>query len=166
MDEIEQSDGNNTLQAPTDDELRRLAAIKLAQHLDMGGELVTRCQELAKVARGDRLGPLVAAARLMRANAHVAQTLAHVALVERRQRTIIEQIQRPDPKAAELNSEERSPREDAEQQLKFWRRMNEHVQEAIRIRMGQSEGRERIAEMIANMEETIAQLDREARGEG
>jgi hypothetical protein len=44
------------------------------------------------------------AARPMNANAQVAMILAHVALVESRRRTIIETIQSPAPKKAELNS--------------------------------------------------------------
>ncbi len=84
--------------APTDDALRRLAGERLAQHLALGAVLVARCEQLALASRGDRLGPLMAAARLMQANAKVAETLAHVALVERRQRSIIEHNQAVEPK--------------------------------------------------------------------
>jgi hypothetical protein len=91
--------------APQPDEaLRRLAASRLAEHLDIGAQLVARCKKLADVTRGDRLGPLTAAARLMNSNARIAHALAHVALVERRQRTIIERIQPAKPESVELNS--------------------------------------------------------------
>lgn len=88
----------------SDEELRRLAVARLAEHLDIGSSLVARCEELAHASRGDRLGPLHAAARLMRANALVAQALANVAQVERRRRTIVEHIQPPGFKFADLNS--------------------------------------------------------------
>lgn len=96
-----------TRAASTDDALRRLAGERLAQHLALGSVLVARCEQLALASRGDRLGPLMAAARLMQANAKVAETLAHVALVERRQRSIIEHNQAVEPKKAELISKKR-----------------------------------------------------------
>jgi len=161
MKSSDPSHDENPVPATTDDELRRLAAERLAQHLDMGAALVARCRDLAQAGRGDRLGPLGAAARLLRANAHVAQTLAHVALVERRQRTIIERVQTPDPETAELNSEKLTRREEAEHRLKYWRRMSEHVEDAIRIRTGQSQGRERIAEIIKQAEQELEQIERE-----
>ena len=148
----------------SDDDLRRVTAAQLARHLDMGAELVARCQALAQVARGDRLGPLTAAARLMRANAHVAQTLAHVALVERRQRTIVERIQGPASNSAELNSKKLSQREEAWNRLKFWRRMQEHVERAVRVRMGESDEPDRIAQIVKQEEENFARFEKERGG--
>jgi hypothetical protein len=87
----------------SDEELRRLAVARLAEHLDVGSSLVLRCEELAMSKHGDRLGPIYAAARLMRANAKIAEALANVAQVERRRRSIIERIQMANPKKAELN---------------------------------------------------------------
>jgi len=69
---------------------------------------------MSKAARGDRLGPVYAAARLMNANAQVARALAHVALVESRRRMIIETIQPPAPKKARLNSRFPSPQNEEE----------------------------------------------------
>src|SRR6185295_17862881 len=73
---------------------------RLAEHLRIGAALVERCQQLAAGRRGDRLGPMHAAARLLQANAKVADALAHVARIERRHRSIVERIQpvRVDPK--------------------------------------------------------------------
>ena len=107
-----------------DDELRRLAAERLAEHLDIGASLVARCEELAFAPKGDRLGPLYAAARLMRANAHLAEALAHVAQVERRQRSIVERIQPPDPKLAEWNSKIKSEGEAESAKEKLIRRLD------------------------------------------
>lgn len=160
-EEIEQLEDYTGSEELADDALRRLAAEKLARHLEMGGELVARCQELAKAGRGDRLGPLTAAARLMRANAQVAQTLAHVALVERRSRTIVETIQKPDPKISELNAKEKSRREEAELLLKWWRRMSEHAEETIKARTGQKEGRDFFLERIHDLEKELARIKRE-----
>ncbi|HUO89015.1 MAG TPA: hypothetical protein VMU08_07565 [Rhizomicrobium sp.] len=90
-----------------DEALRRVALEHLAEQLDMGVRLVGRCRTLASVNRGDRLGPLSAAARLMNSGARVAQALAHVGLVERRHRSIIERIQPPRTEEDELNSQKR-----------------------------------------------------------
>ena len=88
----------------SDEELRRLAGKLLADNLDMGASLVARCEHLAELPKGDRLKPIYAAARMTFANARIAQALANLAQVERRQRTIVERIQTPDPKLIELNS--------------------------------------------------------------
>ena len=85
---------------PSSESFRRMAVERLAEHLTIGAALLERCQELAAAQRGDRLGPMHAAARLMQANAKVADALAHVAQIERRRRSIIERIQpvQVDPK--------------------------------------------------------------------
>ena len=72
--------------------------------MKIAADLIAHCQQLASDAgNGDHLGPLSAAARLINSNARMAHALGHIALVERRQRTIIEHIQPPKP-APELNS--------------------------------------------------------------
>ena len=88
----------------SDEELRRFAVARLADHLEMGVSLVARCEHFAELPKGDRVNPLFAAARLMNANANVARAFAQVAQVERRQRTIIERIQPPAPQNADSNS--------------------------------------------------------------
>ena len=89
-------------------------------------------------------GPLYAAARLMQANARIAEALANVAQVERRRRSIHERIQAPDPKQAELNSHLQKEKITAEERLKIWKRMNEHIEESMRARMGRGgRGRQR-----------------------
>lgn len=79
--------------ARSDDDLRRVAVERLIDHLEIGASLVERCERMASAQRGDRVGPMHAAARLMQANAKVADALAHVAQIERRRRSIIERIQ-------------------------------------------------------------------------
>jgi hypothetical protein len=103
--------GNVTVLAPqSQDEVHRQSAVEeLAGYLAKAGVMLDRCEAMSKAARGDRLGPVYAAARLMNANAQVARALAHVALVESRRRMIIETIQPPAPKKAELNSRFLSP---------------------------------------------------------
>jgi hypothetical protein len=139
-----------------DDELRLLAAERLAEYLDIGAGLVARCEHLAAVPKGDRLGPLNAAARLMRANAQVAQALATVAQVERRRRSIVERIEPVDPKIAELNSENKKNEIGAETRLKIYRRMKELVEAAIRERSENPQASTRIDELIAHEEEELA----------
>lgn len=144
-----------------DDELRRLAAERLAEHLDIGASLVARCEHLAELPKGDRLGPIYAAARLMRAQALVAQALANVVQVERRQRSIVERIQSPDPKQAELNSKIKKEGLDAEARLKVFRRLDELVEQSIRARTGETDEADRIAELIKGEEEDIARIKKE-----
>jgi hypothetical protein len=88
--------------ARPEDELRRFAVERLADHLEIGASLIERCERLAFAQRGDRLGPLYAAARLMQAQARVADALAHVAQVERRRRSITERIQTVPPNSTDL----------------------------------------------------------------
>ena len=150
--------------AKSDEELRRLAVARLAEHLDIGSSLVTHCEEMAQVKRGDRLGPLYAAARLMRANAQVAKALAQVALLESRHRSIVERVQSPDPKTAELNcslqsrGEGASEEEQSETNLKVWRRLQEIVVEAIRFRAGESGARDVLGDLIRFEEEKLAHI--------
>ena len=118
---------------PSPDEVHRQSAVEeLAGYLARGGALLARCEALSKAARGDRLGPLYAAARLMNANAQVARALAHVALVESRRRMIVETVQPPAPKNAQLNSRFPSPKEVEEHDnalIELERRL-EHLAEA------------------------------------
>ena len=108
--------GAVTVLAPqSQDEVHRQSAVEeLAGYLVKAGGMIDRCEAMSKAARGDRLGPVYAAARLMNANAQVARALAHVALVESRRRMIIETIQPPAPKKARLNSRFPSPQNEEE----------------------------------------------------
>jgi hypothetical protein len=87
-----------------DDAYRRFAVEELALHLARGSALLERCEQMSKEDRADQVGAVHAAARLMSANAQLAKALAQLALVERRSRTIVETIQRPDPEIAGLNA--------------------------------------------------------------
>lgn len=99
-------DGAVTILEPQsqDETYRQTAAAELTAYLAEGRTMLARCSAMAGAKRGDRLGPIHAAARLMNANAQVAKALAHVALVERRTRTIVETIQPPKPEKVDLNS--------------------------------------------------------------
>ena len=149
--------------AKSDEELRRMAVARLAEHLDIGSSLITRCEELAQVHRGDRLGPLYAAARLMNANARVALALAQVGQVESRCRSIVERIQPPDPKTAELNSQLQQEEGGSECRLKVYRRMSELVDQSIRARTGETQEHDRIAELIKHELETLAGIKQQQR---
>ena len=142
-----------------DDELRRIAAERLAEHLEIGASLVARCEHLAGLSKGDRTGPLYAAARLMRADAEIARALATMVGVERRSKSIIERVQPVDPKKAELNSTFQKQKLDAEGRLKVYRRMEEIVAQSIRARSGDPQAHDQIADLIKHEEEEIADLD-------
>jgi len=140
----------------SDEALRRLAVARLAEQLDIGASLAARCEHLAELPKGDRLGAIYAAARLMRANAFVAQSLAIVGQVERRRRSIVERIQPPDPKTVELNARLQKEKMTSEQRLKIWNRMNEHIEQSIRARTGETQERDSVAELIKSEEEELA----------
>jgi hypothetical protein len=158
----------------TDDEdFRRYAVARLADHLEVGVSLAQRCEQLAGVANGDRVAPITAAARLMNANARIAEALATMAQLERRRRSIVERIQPVENKNAELNSGfgkfRRSDEFKAEEKEKLWKRMNEMCNETLRARMGDPASRDVIMEKIkearwdhAKAQETLAKLDQEA----
>ena len=126
--------GNVTVLAPqSQDEVHRQSAVEeLAGYLTKAGAMLDRCEAMSKAARGDRLGPVYAAARLMNANAQVARALAHVALVESRRRTIIETIQPLQPKNAELNSRFPSPQEGEDARAGLERRLDALLEGARR----------------------------------
>lgn len=165
MREKEKYTSDASTPAEADEALRRLAAERLADHLEIGISLAGHCEMLAGKTKGDRLGPVYAAARLMRANAAVAEALANVAQIERRRRSIVERIQPPDPKKAELNSRLQQEKISTEQREKVFRRMNELVEESIRARLGGENATDRIAELLKGEEETLERLRKEEAGE-
>ena len=132
--------GTVTVLAPqSQDEVHRQSAVEeLAGYLAKAGAMLDRCEAMSKAARGDRLGPVYAAARLMNANAQVARALAHVALVESRRRMIVETIQSPRPKNAELNSRFSSPEENDNALIELERRLD-RLAEATRQEQEQME---------------------------
>ncbi|MEI9929263.1 MAG: hypothetical protein WDM89_01500 [Rhizomicrobium sp.] len=148
----------------TDDELRRYAAEQLVEHLAIGVSMATRCHGLSAQAHNDKVGPLNAAARLMQANARVAEALATFAQIERRSRTISERIQPPDPKKLELNSKLEKEKASAETLTKFWQRMDEHVENSVRARMGEGND-DRIALLLKKQKQKLAYAERRLAGE-
>ncbi len=94
------ADEENTSEKLPD--IRQFAADKLAEHLAVGVSLAQLCEALANKVKGDRLGPIYAAARVMRANASVAEVLATVAGIERRRRSIVERVQAPKPRTGRI----------------------------------------------------------------
>jgi len=90
--------------AKSDEKLRRLAAARLAEQLDIGSGLVERCEQLAAIPDTDRVRAILAAARMMQANAAAARALARVAGVEARSRRIVEYVQPPVPISNDSNS--------------------------------------------------------------
>ena len=132
MREKEKYTSDASTPAEADEALRRLAAERLADHLEIGISLAGHCEMLAGKTKGDRLGPVYAAARLMRANAAVAEALANVAQIERRRRSIVERIQPPDPKKAELNSRLQEEKSAAEERLKLLKHVGGRLEQMSR----------------------------------
>jgi hypothetical protein len=88
----------------SDEMVRTFAVARLAQQLDIGTRMLTHCSHLEKLPNSARPDAVYAAARLMQANANLARALGQMAQVERRQRTIIERIQRPAAVSNDSNS--------------------------------------------------------------
>ena len=87
--------------------LRQIVAEQLAQHLATSELLLDRCTEIANTFGTDKIGALNAAARLLRAQAELAESIGRFSGVEQRQRTIVERIQTHLP--AELIPKKRAP---------------------------------------------------------
>lgn len=87
-----------------DEKTRAFAADKLSEQMEIGAVLLNQCAHLSARPEGDRVKPLFAAARLMNAQARLAETLATVAKVERVRRTIVEHVQPPVCRNGDLNS--------------------------------------------------------------
>ncbi len=66
--------------------------------------MLDSCESRGAEKTADPMGALDTAARLIRANSHIAGTLARVVQVESRHRSIVETIQKPDPKMLELEA--------------------------------------------------------------
>ena len=87
---------------PPPDELRRAAMRHLLDHLESGSSLVLRCEDLATSQPVDQTGPINAAARVLLANAKVADALSRIAQVEQRRRTVVLNLQDDRPTREEL----------------------------------------------------------------
>jgi hypothetical protein len=87
--------------SPDDGPLRRVTADQLLAHLARGAALSARCEALARAPRGEWLGPMNAAARLMRADAKiVAGALARLGQARPLHRVIVERAQNRNPQAS------------------------------------------------------------------
>lgn len=128
----------------SDERHRQAAAEQLAGYLATASGMLKRCDRLSDVKRGDKLGPIFAAARLMNSTSQVARVLAQVALVERRSRTIVETVQTFPPKKGKLNSpfsyaEGESPKEVADARVALENRLDELLAAAKRYAGGEED---------------------------
>ena len=145
----------------SDDTLRRAAVQHLADEVEIGSSLLARCEEFALKSRNTHLAPMHAAARLMQANAKLADSLSNVAQVERRRRSIVERIEPIDPKQRELNERKKQNLVVANMRMKIWRRMDERIEQSIRARTGDTSVSDSVARLIKQEEENIAHCERE-----
>ncbi len=141
-----------------DEALRQGAAVRLVGQLDLADELAGRCELLAATGKGDRTKAIFAGARLMTASAQAARALALLANVETRRRSIVETVQRPDPKIAELNAQNENRRIGEEEMLRVYRRMNEIVEDSVQARLKSDGGADTLAWLIRRQERVVAQI--------
>lgn len=132
---------------PPEIALRHAAANHITASLARNARLMARCEELAGARRGDRIAALNAAARLMRADSGTLSMLARVAQMESIHRTITQTIPAFGANEPGLNSN-LSEEEQEKLREKIWRRMNEHVQDAIAARTSDPPEDDRIASVL------------------
>jgi hypothetical protein len=152
---------NAQRELPFDERLRRRAAELLAGHLALGGEFIGFCKQLSQDAKVDKTASIYAAARLMRASAHLADAFATVAQIERRRRTIVERIERGNLKQQELIAKKEDELHAAKTVERVYRRMNEHIEQSIKARLGEEGGYDSVARLVEHEGETVARLERE-----
>ena len=125
---------------PVPDDLRRDAMRHLLDHLESGSSLILRCEDLTSQP-GDRVGPINAAARVLLANAKVADALARISQVEQRKRSVVLHLQDDRPTREELIREiEEEKRQSGEDPIaRLERRLDEirEREEAARKLMAQ-----------------------------
>ena len=126
---------------PPPDELRREAMQHLLDHLESGASLVSRCEHLVASQPGERTGAINAAARVLLANAKVADALSRIAQVEQRKRSVVLHLQDDRPTREELirEIEEENAQSGEDPVAKLERRRNELLEreEAAKKRMAQ-----------------------------
>lgn len=88
--------------APVNDRQRQDAVRHLVDYLESGTALVARCEELAQSQPNDMFGAMSAAARLMQANARVAEALSRIVPAEQRRRSVVLHITDDRPTREEL----------------------------------------------------------------
>lgn len=152
---------NGQTELPFDERLRRQAVEQLADYLALGGGFIAFCKQVSQDATVDKTATIHAAARLMRASAHVANAFATVAQIERRRRSIVERIERGNPKQQELIARKESELLSAKTRERVYKRMNEHIEQSIKARLGEEGAYDSAARLLKDEEETVARLERE-----
>jgi hypothetical protein len=141
-----------------DEALRRRAAERLADHLEIGISLAGHCEMMAGKTTGDRLKPVFAAAQLMRANAVVAEALVNVGQIERRRRSIVERVQTVDSKKAELNSHLQEEKATAEERFKLLKHVGGLLEQMNRSEQVDEGEKARLAGIIQDQLSAIEAL--------
>ncbi len=78
--------------------LRRVVALRLAEHLDDGVELASEvCNDPYFRNPDDRITATFAVARMINANANLGRAIANFAQVEQRRRMLVERVEAPSP---------------------------------------------------------------------
>lgn len=80
---------------PADEALRRHAAARLSELLDVGAEMARYCELHLGGNKAKRFEAVHAMARLMQASSAIGNSAAHLTQAERRSRKIIERVQSP-----------------------------------------------------------------------
>jgi hypothetical protein len=150
-------------------DVREFAVDKLAEHLAVGVSLAQLCEDLANKTNGDRLGPIYAAARIMRANAAVAEVLATVGGIERRRRSIVERVpapkSNPNPDSGELNSGLQKIKSPVGERMERFRQLNAEIERAAAMKPGENCTDEDLAKLRSGIEAELALLENDVAGE-
>jgi hypothetical protein len=137
---------------------RKQGTTLLSSNLQHSSRLLERCCELA-AGETDRVGAISAAAKLIQANAAAAGMLARLAQGETRHRSIVERAQPVAKDGDRLNSKNLTPREYVLRQEKYWRRLDEILNQAIKARTGEDpQAEDRVASVLRTVEEDKKRL--------
>lgn len=135
------SDGNrdlSTIILPPEDDIGRAVAEELRGQFGSSRRLIARCENLAAAQRGDRVRAIFAAANLLRASAHMANSVARVAKIETRHRSISEVSQPLRSPEDELNSKKREAQEKFEHNRKARRELEDKLQRMLDLEQYQA----------------------------
>lgn len=89
---------------PDDETLRRHAAGRLSEQLDIAAGLGATCEHLAELPMRERIEAVFAAARVMQATSQLGRSLAQLLKIERRQLSIVQHVQPAPPTSNHSNA--------------------------------------------------------------
>lgn len=158
---------SNPAQTPPDPSpdasvIRLTAAAQLGRQLCMSTAMVGACEAALKDDAAASTGRMIAAAKLMQASAQLARSLTLAALGETRHRSFVETPSPADRERERLREGKQKMIREAEAGEQAWGRLDELVEQAIRVRTGEAKGEDRIARAHTQYKQAVERLKKQA----